>query len=265
MVRMLVHAGFHKTGTTSVQKMLGQNKHRLRPHAHICLRRHMIPVCEAARVYSATRDALDLIHYTHELTHFLQQFQGPQDRNICISSEDLAGHMPGRRNLQTYDAAPILMKAFVYTVEKVLPEPPEMVFYFSTRDAESWLRSCYGQHLGVVRMTMSLDDYRRDYAESARLDRIIDKVRIAVGPHHVERRALETMQDTPLGPLTPILDLLDVPPRTRAKLKALPPANVAMPDALQDEYLRINKSDLDQDAARLAKGHARERWQSEQV
>ncbi|SHJ57141.1 hypothetical protein SAMN05444000_11074 [Shimia gijangensis] len=260
MARMVIHAGFHKTGTTSVQKMLGQNRRRLSEHADIFLRKNMTPVCEAARTYSATRASEDLIHFTYELGKFLEQIKDAPDRQICISSEDLAGHMPGRRSLQTYAATPILMKAFVHTVEKTMPTPPEMIFYFSTRAADAWLKSCYGQHLGVVRLSMDLEEYKHAYAESARLDRIIDKVRLAVAPHRVEFRALETTQDTPLGPLTPLLDLLEIPAETRSKLLPLPPANVALPDALQAEYLRINKSDLDMEAVRLAKKDAHQQW-----
>lgn len=262
MSRMVIHAGFHKTGTTSVQKMLGRNRRRLKAHTDIFLRKHMVGVCDSARKYSASRKSADLIQFTKELALFLEPLKDTPDRQICISSEDIAGHMPGRRSLQTYEATPILMKAFVHTVERVLPTPPEMVFYFSTRDADSWLKSCYGQHLGVVRLRMELEEYKQAYAESARLDRIVDMVRLAIAPHRVETRALEATRDMPLGPMTPLLDLLEFPAEARRNLLPLPPANVALPDALQAEYLRINQSDLDMEDVRRAKRQARQEWRA---
>lgn len=260
MVRMLIHAGFHKTGTTSVQKMLAQNKKALYRESHVFLRRHIKPVCEAARTFSASRQKQDLLLFSYELSSFLEGLNDRLDRNICISSEDLCGHMPGRRDIRTYDAAPILMKAFVHTVEKTMPNPPEMVFYLSTRAANSWLRSCYSQHVGVVRMTMTPEAYSEAYAESARLDRIVDMVRLAVAPHRFETRSLEVVKDTPLGPLTPILDILDISPEIRSRLKPLPPANVAVPDVLQQEFLRLNRSNLSYEDVRRAKALAQKDW-----
>ena len=215
MARMLVHAGFHKTGTTSVQRMLAHNKRALSSEVHVFLRSHMVAVCESARAFSASRDNLDLLAFTYELSEFVQKLDLTDGKHVCLSSEDLLGHMPGRRKLMAYDAAPILMKAFVHTVERVMPEPPELVFYFSTRNADGWLESCHMQHLRAVRMTLSLQEYKQAYADSARLDRIVDMVRLAVAPHRAEAVALEQCKDTPLGPLTPILDLLDISPELR--------------------------------------------------
>ncbi|WP_299355061.1 hypothetical protein [uncultured Shimia sp.] len=263
MVRMLVHAGFHKTGTTSVQRMLAHNKRLLGREAHIVLRKHIMSICENARAFSASRDKLDLLAFTYELSDFLDRYKDGPDKHICISSEDLIGHMPGRRKLTTYDAAPILMKAFVHTVERVMPEPPEMIFYFSTREASSWLTSCHTQHLRAVRMTMTTQEYIDAYADSARLDRIVDMVKIAVKPHRVETAPLERLTKMPLGPLTPILDLLDISPGIRRKLKPLPPANVSVSEDLRNEFLRINQSDLDYDKMRQAKRAARTRWEND--
>lgn len=260
MARMLVHAGFHKTGTTSVQRMLAHDKRALSRETHVFLRSHMVAVCESARAFSASRDNLDLLAFTYELSEFLQKLDMTDGKHVCLSSEDLLGHMPGRRKLMTYDAAPILMKAFVHTVERVMPDPPELTFYFSTRGADDWLKSCHTQHLRAVRMKQSLDEYKQGYAESARLDKIVDMVRLAVAPHRVEATALEQCKDTPLGPLTPILDLLDISSDLRGRLRPLPAANVSLPDTLREEFLRINQSDLSYDEARRAKQVVRRKW-----
>ena len=261
MVRMLIHAGFHKTGTTSVQKTLAHNQRLVSRHIRVFLRKDMIAVCEAARAYSASRNPLDLITFSYEFASFLEDLDPNDERNICISSEDLCGHMPGRRGLQTYDAAPYLMKAIVHTMERALPETPETLFYFSTRDASGWLRSCYAQHLGAVRMKLSLPEYMHDYQDSANLAKIVAMARIAVEPHKVVTHALEEFSQTRLGPLQPISRYLEMPRRLQRNLELLPPANVSLPQSILSEYLRINQSDLDYNDVRKAKNQAMQRWQ----
>lgn len=260
MARMVIHAGFHKTGTSTVQRMLKKNRRILSRECLVFDHSHMPSVSENARSYSVSRDLLDLLAFTYELAEFLERFKGKLERNVCLSSENLLGHMPGRRGLKTYDAAPILMKAFVHTVERVMKEPPEMVFYFSTRDAETWLKSCHSQHLRAVRMTMTTERYKELFAESAHLGRIIDMVRLAVKPHRVETARLEEIGTLPLGPVTPILDLLDISPALRDKLQPVPVTNQALPEELVQEFLDINQSEMSWKDVPVAKQAARDRW-----
>ncbi|MCW8843389.1 MAG: hypothetical protein OQK00_08250, partial [Rhodobacteraceae bacterium] len=208
MGRLLIHAGFHKTGTTSVQRLLGKNKRAIAPIAHVFLRKHIAAVCEAARAYSDSRDSADLLDFSAAFAAFLEARDMDDKRDLIISSEDLSGLMPGRRDLETYDAAPMLMKAATMMIDRVLQDRiDEVIFYFSLRQPEPWLRSCHTQHLRAIRMTQDAEDYARDYAASADLPRIVDKIRIAVAPHRVESAWLEDCADAPLGPLTPIADI----------------------------------------------------------
>ncbi len=264
MHKMLIHPGFHKTGTTSVQKMLIRNKKRISQETHVFLHRHIQPVCEWARAYSASRETYDLVGYTLELTEFLQRLIDAPRMHVCISAEDLLGHMPGRRGLTSYDAAPVLMKTFVETVENVLPFQMEMIFYFSVRDAEPWLKSCHSQHLRTVKMELDEAQYIEAYRDSARLGRVIDLVRVAVAPHRVEWGRLEDTRDLRLGPLEPIIDLLEISSVKRAQIKTLPPQNEALPDSLRQEFLRINRSDMPWPEAQLAKKMAKKHWHGAQ-
>lgn len=260
MVRMVIHAGFHKTGTSTVQRMLKQNRRLINQEARVFDHTHMPAVCESARAYSVSRDLLDLLSFTYELGEFLTGLKRKLDRNICLSSENLIGNMPGRKGLRNYDAAPILMKAFAHTAGRILPRPPEMVFYFSTRDAQPWLKSCHSQHLRAVRMTLSAEEYADTFAESAQLERIIDMVRLAVEPHHVAIASLEDTGTLPLGPATPILDLLEISQELREQMTPAPVTNQALPDELCEEFLRINRSDMPWRDLPISKQAARDRW-----
>lgn len=53
MRRVIIHAGFHKTGTNSLQQTL-------RDDLHLLLRPAMLALCEYARAYSRSREKYDL-------------------------------------------------------------------------------------------------------------------------------------------------------------------------------------------------------------
>ena len=260
MGRLLIHAGFHKTGTTSVQRLLSKNKRLLSPVTHVFLRKHVLAASEAARAYSANRDPADLLAFSAALADFLETLDMQDDRDIIISCEDLSGLMPGRRDLRAYDIAPLLMKAAALVIARVLGDRiDDVIFYFSLRAPDPWLRSCHAQHLRAIRMTLDAEEYAREYATSADLPRMVEKIRIATAPYRVETAWLEDCSDAPLGPLTPIADLLGWPSALREKIRMQPRANVSMPPELQDAFLEINRTAENFDAARKAKQALRRR------
>lgn len=243
--RFTIHAGFHKTGTTTLQLLLRKNKALLSDHAQILLRDDMLRVCTAARGYSATKSALDLGLVQYELAEVLEGLPNtPQD--IILSSEDLAGYMPGRRNVKDYAAAPPLMMALADTILALHPGA-EITFFFTTRAAQPWLRSCYAQHLKVVRMVMSGDDYMRDFAASADLDQIVDAVAAAVPQARVDSIALETAGPDRLGPLDTLLSLANIPQAICTQIAPVPRANTAPDPEVLTQLLALNRSDLDKD------------------
>ena len=52
MTLVVIHAGFHKTGTTSVQTALTENAERLAPHLRVLLKPDFKPLTDAARACS---------------------------------------------------------------------------------------------------------------------------------------------------------------------------------------------------------------------
>lgn len=260
MTRILVHSGFHKTGTTSVQKMLVHNRARLERHIRFLTRPGMIGACEAARAYSASRHPADLTEFASEIAAVFETVDVEDDRPLLLSSEDLSGLMPGRRNIKRYDAAPLLMKAIADTAMAAFNEPPELIFFYSTRNGPDWLRSCYAQHLRAVRMKLSLDEYCEKYAPSADLDDIIEQVRSSVRGCKVVSAPLEEIGKRPIGPLAALLDALGMPGRARRHLDVLPPANVSMPQELLEAMLEANRSDLSDAEVSKAKFEARRIW-----
>jgi len=260
MTKILVHSGFHKTGTTSVQRMLVHNRASLEHHLRILTKPDMIAACQAARAFSVRRHPADLTEFASEIAAVFEDVDPSDPRPLVLSSEDLSGHMPGRRGLKTYDAAPALMKAIADTALAVFKDAPDLIFFFSTRSADSWLRSCYAQHLRAIRMTLDFEDYRTQYAQSADLDAIVDDVRKAVAPNTVVSTPLEEAGSRPIGPLAAVMDALEMPGRTRRGLHVLPPANVSMPEELLSAMLEANRSNLSNAEVSKAKSEARRIW-----
>lgn len=249
MAHLIFHAGFHKTGTTSVQQTLRLNRQALRPYAQIVLRPGMTGLCEAARAWSASRSDVDMALLKYEAANLAEQFGG--SKTVILSSEDLSGHMPGRKGLRSYDAAPFVMRALVETVLAVRRKA-RITLVFSTRAAEPWLRSCHAQHLGTVRMKLSAQDYAQTYASSANLRGIVEDIRKAVPKAEVSEFALEDVSRG-LGPAGPILTLAGVPHPVQLGLQAAAPANPSPPSERAAKLLELNRSNLTNDALRAAK------------
>ncbi|WP_165798793.1 hypothetical protein [Shimia abyssi] len=236
------------------------NSNCLRRNLQVFTRKHMIELCEAARAYSVSREMSDLLAFSAEFAALVEQIDPTERRPVIISSEDLSGCMPGRRGLTDYRAAPILMKAMSETAARAFNAEYKLTYYFSTRQSDEWLRSCYAQHLRATRMSATLSEYCEKYRSSADLDRIVDGVRLAVGASSVVATPLESLSKRRLGPLGGLFDALEVPSKIRSRVKALPPSNVSLPQELLDEFLLANRSDLDDDTVKKAKFEARQIW-----
>ncbi|MEY8826952.1 hypothetical protein AB9K34_00725 [Sedimentitalea sp. XS_ASV28] len=209
MKRIVIHAGFHKTGTTTVQATLRANHELLRPHLRVALRSEMPDLCDAARDWSVSRRDADMSRFCDHAAALARSWDSADPRPVLLCSEDLAGRMPGRRNLSSYDATPDLMQALVKTLAHIHPEA-DIRLYFSTRAAAPWLASCHAQHLRAIRMKMDSRTYAETYRDSADLARIVEAVRRKVVPHPTSQCALETSAVRHLGPFDPVLELCDL-------------------------------------------------------
>ncbi len=243
--RLIVHAGFHKTGTSSVQQMLRRGKRPLRPVLRALTKRDMPAMCEAARAYAQTSSPVEMALFAYETAQVFEALDPADARCVLLSSEDLSGHIPGRRKRLGYPAAPRLMAQLLETVGAVWGAAPEVIFYFSTRAPEAWMRSCYAQHLRATRMTDDLATYMDWQRPQSDLSMQVAAIAAAVPSARVEQHALEDTRDLPHGPLTPLLDLAGVPQHIRDKLP--PPAivNAALPEPMREALRLLNASIAD--------------------
>ncbi|WP_167648001.1 hypothetical protein [Mameliella alba] len=222
-MRILVHAGFHKTGTSSLQSCAAANADWLSRNLNLLLPGDLRPVAQLARRYTIRPEQRKLNRMRRELNAVLP----PPDKPLFITSEDLSGLVPGRRPGAGYDEAPELLRTVVTTLDDRYPQA-EITVWFTTRDEDAWMRSIYWQNLRGHRITEDFDTYRARLTDSLPLADRVEAVRA-------------------VGPLSLALDLLGLPDEG---LTPTPPGNVPPKDGIET-LLRLNRSTLDED--RLAR------------
>ncbi len=249
--KIVIHAGFHKTGTSTVQAVLRANRKTLMPSLAIRLKGQMQELVSATRGYStySTGDALDKV--SRRFDALLAELPGMPRRTLLLSAEELSGHMPGRGALADYRAAAVLAYLFWQRAQRAMPNTP-LVFCFATRTPTAWLRSAWAEHVKSSGMTLEFAEFCARYPDAADLQSIVSEVRGRV-PAPVHSYALEDCANLPLGPADPVLDLCDIPPDTRTMLIPQPPQNTRLGEDILATLLEINRTHRDASTRNAAK------------
>lgn len=244
-MRILVHPGFHKTGTTSVQYGLDRNAEVLADRVRVLQMNDFPKAITAARRHTAQRAPRRLRNYASGFAEAVTPLDPGDARPLLISSEKLLGWIPGRKDNWGYADTPDFMERLADVLIGHFGDSAETTFYFTTRAAGDWQRSVYWQNLRSMRITEDFETYRARLAEAARLDDVVAAVRARLaGRVEVISRPVEELSQEPQGPLGAILRQLGVRADDLMPFKSynMQPAGAA------EELLRLNRSDLD-DAA----------------
>lgn len=249
--RIILHAGFHKTGTSTIQATLRENRVAMKRQVALRMRWHMKDLVAATRGYSTWRDPLTMIKVQHRFGQMMNNLPGMPRRTLIISAEELAGHLPGRDDIADYEAAPILLYAF-WEIAKERYPAAEIAIYMSTREPEAWLKSAHWEHVKASNMTLDFDTFATKFERAADLDAMVADIASRV-PVKVYHRRLEHCGDLPLGPASPLLTLCDLPGDVLASLKPVAPENQRFGDDVLDALLAINRTVNGSDARKAAK------------
>ena len=244
-MRILVHPGFHKTGTTSVQYGLDRNAGGLAERVRVLQANDFPKAITAARRHTAQPAPRRLRNYASGFAEAVAPLDPADARPLLISSEKLLGWIPGRRENWGYADTPDFMERLADVLIGHFGEAAEITFCFTTRAAEDWQRSVYWQNLRSMRITEDFETYRARLAEGAQLDAVVAAVRARLGGRaRVMARPIEELSGEPQGPLGAILRELGVAADDLVPFKSY---NM-QPKGAAEELLRLNRSDLD-DAA----------------
>ena len=250
---IVLHVGIHKTGTTSVQSSLAAHATALADLAHIetlHLTKGLKKATESAREYSRFAGVMGL------QTGMQAWVSGLPDlgaRHLLVSSEDFAGHMPGRFGLLDYRAAVKTVPAAVAALRARFAGA-KVVALVTTRAAEPWLHSLHWQLAKHPFLMLKQRRFCKEYASAANFDSVIKPMTAALaGLATVSVQSLESLTTRRLGPVEAMYDLMGLPDPLRGTLAPVPVQNRQVLEGMADQFVRLNRAKLPPDELDSAK------------
>ncbi len=257
MTRVIVHPGFHKTGTSSLQSYMAKNAEVLAPYVSFYGKAAFLQAGSAARIYGQKPYPWRLRAFRASLDRFLASI--PDDPVIVLSRETFSGAMPGHRRLfgrlvKDYERAAVpLGHQIVAALRGRFGADVDITFFYTLRDPEPWIRSVYGHLVRSIHLADDFDTFRARFPglrdPAAQAASIAAKLDI----HAVQTARLEDIGDHREGPASALLDLLDIPQDVRRGLPAARRANVGQDPELEAEFLAMNRAGQDKIALKRQK------------
>lgn len=245
MTRIVVHAGFHKTGTSSLQDYLRQHRASLSDRAAIYLKEDFPGVGHATRAFGLRPSLWRRWRFRRALRAFLAGI--PDGGQIFFSWEGFSGIMPGHRRpftglVSRYDRAAIpLAKITRDELRRRFGPRAEIVFLYTLRRRESWLRSVWGHIVRSIQIKHDISEFLELMKDMPALEKAAANLARALAPTPVETAWLEDLSPLPQGPAVAALRLIGL---SEAEIAALPPArrsNTGNPPALSEAFLALNR------------------------
>lgn len=232
--RIIVHAGFHRTGTTSLQQWLRKNRALLEPHVAFYLREDFEKLHQAGMGFGRKPTAWRLKQFRQRLDRLLGNI--PDHPQIVLSSEQFSGAKPGYRRLMGLPilsyrrvAAP-LAETIVEALRQRFGEAASLTFLYTLRAPQPWLKSVHAHLASATHLTLDVDDFIARHAPFADLEAEAAEVARAIAPVRLETRWLEDIAHAPTGPASALLDLLDLPEGLGERFTAARPMAVSPDD-----------------------------------
>ncbi len=250
---MILHPGFHKTGTSSLQACLAANRLALAPYARIVLLDELADPIRYATQYCRGHDPFDLAGFTGAFAQLCQGLAAEGAHSLVISSEGLSGRTPGKKGIVDYRAAVPLAMAMASCVKAVFGGKARLRLLYTTRAAQGWLYSAWRHNLFGYRISEDFDAFCLRYREAANFSAITTEVAQKLPRAEVISVPLESVQGSPLGPAMAVLSLLDLPQSVQAALRnpGLRNAGYSPSDAAM--MLAWNRSELTDDEVKRHK------------
>lgn len=241
---ILIHAGFHKTGTSTVQRFLKSNRAALKPHAVVVLKGRMEALIAAARGYSTWGDPITLAKFATRADDLVQSLAHVRHRTLILSAEELSGHMPGRKGIRDYSAAAPLIAELAAAFHRHR-NAPDLRLIYGTRDHDTWLASSYWEHVKSSSLTADYSDYAARITIS-----LPQTARDIAAQTNLPLLTIPLDTDHPLGPVGPLLDHAHIP---TDGLTQEPKRNTRPAPDILPQLLHINRTEPDRARRRALK------------
>lgn len=257
MTRVIVHAGFHKTGTTSLQDYLKENRKALKPYLSYYGQVDFLQAGAHARIYGQRRFWWRRLMFRRAFGRFLGSV--PDAPVIVLSRETFSGAMPGHRalggrKLESYsDAAIPLAQEILRSLRKRFGPGVGVEFLYKLRDRDSWLASVHGHLLRSIHLTDDLEEFEVGFASRPDPAAAAARIGAALAPVPVHTAWLEDHASTPEGPAGAVLDLVRVPASLRTGLTTARRRNAGQTANLRAQFLQINRASGSRASLKVAK------------
>ena len=243
---IIFHAGFHKTGTTSLQAALGMHAPALSPVFAIQTRAtspRLLAAADAARDHSAGPTPQTATRLSDTLTGWASGLSVQPGQGLLVSCEDFAGHMPGRFGVPDYRAVIPVATAIRHALLARWPAH-RLTFLITTREPDAWLRAIHWQLSKHDALTLGPGRFARTFAAAADFAPLLAALRAALPETPVIDADLHDLAPRRLGPVEAMYDAASLPCDLRASLPAPPHANRSPQHDLARVFVKLNRSDL---------------------
>ncbi|MEE9427169.1 MAG: hypothetical protein V3V25_03380 [Paracoccaceae bacterium] len=246
MTRIIVHAGFHKTATSSLQDFLQQNRAALKPYLDYYGKADFQNAGARARLYGQRPFPWRRYQFRRALRRFLA---GISDAGtIVLSRETFSGVMPGhrdifRRTIAGYSKSAIpLAHDIVQELQIRFGQASDIQFLYTTRAQSPWIRSVYGHLLRSIHLRDDFAGFRRKFVTLPDPETEAQVIAAALAPTAVFIARLEDFVDHPEGTAAALLDLADVPDQVRHNLLPARHQNRGQRPEIETQFLALNRS-----------------------
>jgi hypothetical protein len=251
-MRVILHAGFHKTGTSSLQACLAANRASLAPYARILLLDELAEPLRCATRYSTGQDPFDLASFAAAFAHSCER-AAVTTPVLLISCEGLSGRTPGKKGIVDYTAAVPLAQAMASAVKAVFGGKTPLSLIYTTRAAVDWMSSAWRHNLFGYRVTEDFETFCARCPAAADFAAITAQIARKLPRAEVISVALEQVQQAALGPAEAVLAQLNLPEALRAALHNPGWRNLGRDGDTTQALLALNRSDLPDDEIKRRK------------
>jgi len=257
MTRVIVHAGYHKTGTTSLQDFMHDNRDLLKDYLRYFGKGDLGGAGACARIYAQRPFPWRLARFRLTIRKFLSDV--PDGQTILISRESFSGGMPGHRRIggglitSYFGPALKIARVIISEIRRRFGADTEITFFYTIRDREVWIRSVHGHLLRSIRLKDDFDTFRARFPALTGPAEEAIRMRGALSPIPVMVAALEDFADHREGPAAAVLDFVGIPAETQSRLLPAKRGNSGQNMDLRDAFLRLNRRFSDRKALKAAK------------
>lgn len=158
MKKLILHLGFQKTGSTSLQALLDINRARLSDIDLYVYGQDTIPVrntCQSA-IGNPTPAALKIVKYI--FSGLFQEMIETPNETVIFSDENVLGRVLYTSSGHILEWAELLLPIMASAMPDEIE--PRIVFY--TREQDGWLKSLYGQSVKRAQERRRFETWKAD-------------------------------------------------------------------------------------------------------